>query len=96
MEDISMKEHCEECNKSNIDYDWCQTCNAKSFNEMKIGLKICMSRLAKGGFKEIFKAKWKDGFIDKWDTIKNQWKRYLNEAVALKFLRNSQDITDEF
>ena len=55
--------------------------------------------LAKGGFGTVFKAIWKDGPIDRWDSENNQWKRYTNyrdRAVALKCLHNSQNITAEF
>jgi hypothetical protein len=59
--------------------------------------------LAKGGFGTIYKAIWKDGFISKWDSENNQWKRnktfgekYENFTVVLKCLHNSQDITSDF
>jgi hypothetical protein len=59
--------------------------------------------LAKGGFGIIYKAIWKDGYIDKWDPEYNQWGRskfwgeeYENFPVALKCLYNSQDITSNF
>jgi hypothetical protein len=58
--------------------------------------------LAEGGFGTVYKAIWKDGSIEEWDSENNQWKRkktYSNLAnypVALKCLHNSQDITAEF
>ena len=58
--------------------------------------------LAKGGFGTTFKAIWKDGPIDYWDSENNQWgrdKTYMNHSnfpVALKSLHNSQNITAEF
>lgn len=56
--------------------------------------------LAKGGFGTTYKATWKDGFIEYWDSENNQWKRKKYSTgslpVALKCLHNSQDITDEF
>jgi hypothetical protein len=59
--------------------------------------------LAKGGFGTIYKAIWKDGYIDKWNSENNQWKRsktlvqgYENFPVVLKCLHNSQDITSDF
>jgi serine/threonine protein kinase len=59
--------------------------------------------LAKGGFGTVHKAIWKDGYIDKWDSENNQWKRskvwsvsYENFPVVLKCLHNSQDITSDF
>ncbi|EXX63864.1 Cdc15p [Rhizophagus irregularis DAOM 197198w] len=59
--------------------------------------------LAKGEFGTIYKAIWKDGFIDSLDFELNQWKRskywcgsHKNFPVILKCLHNSQDITAEF
>ena len=53
--------------------------------------------LAKGGFGTTYKATWKDGYIQYWDSENNQWERYTyDKLVALKCLHNSQDITDEF
>ena len=51
--------------------------------------------LAKGGFGTTYKAIWKGGKIDYWDSENNQWKRMRNWLVALKCLHNSQDITVE-
>ena len=55
--------------------------------------------LAKGGFGTTYKATWKDGLIQYWDSENNQWKRITldyEKEVALKCLDKSQDITDEF
>ncbi|RGB43422.1 kinase-like domain-containing protein, partial [Rhizophagus diaphanus] len=59
--------------------------------------------LAKGGFGTIYKAIWKDGFIQSWDSENNKWIRgklwfreYENFPVVLKCLHNSQDITSDF
>ena len=57
--------------------------------------------LAKGGFGTTYKAIWKDGPINYWDSENNQWKRdkwneKSHHPVALKCLHNSQDITAEF
>ena len=56
--------------------------------------------LAKEGFGTTYKAIWKDGFIQRWDSENNQWSRYDSYGkglpVALKCLHNSQDITAEF
>ena len=52
--------------------------------------------LAKGGFGTVYKAIWKDGPIDEWDSENNQWKRKREIDVALKCLHNSQEITAEF
>jgi hypothetical protein len=56
--------------------------------------------LAKGGFGITYKAIWKDGYIDYWNSENNQFtRRKDNEKghpVALKCLHNSKDITVEF
>ena len=54
--------------------------------------------LAEGGFGTVYKAIWKDGLIEEWDSKNNQWKRdhRKNFPVALKCLHNSQNITVEF
>ncbi|CAB4421941.1 unnamed protein product [Rhizophagus irregularis] len=53
--------------------------------------------LTKGGFGTIYKAIWKNGYIEKWDSKNNQWKRRnVNSSVVLKCLHNSQNITAEF
>ena len=52
--------------------------------------------LAKGGFGTTYKATWKDGYINDWNSENNQWERKENRRVALKCLHNSQDITVEF
>ena len=56
--------------------------------------------LAKGGFGTTYKAIWKDGYINYWDSGKNQIIRKKDDEkghqVALKCLHNSQDITVEF
>ena len=58
--------------------------------------------LAEGGFGTVYKAIWKDGPINKWDSVNNQCIREKtygdleNYPVALKCLHNSQNITAEF
>ncbi|GBC15420.2 kinase-like domain-containing protein [Rhizophagus irregularis DAOM 181602=DAOM 197198] len=53
--------------------------------------------LTKGGFGTIYKAIWKDGNIEEWDSENNQWNRInVNSSVVLKCLHNSQNITAEF
>jgi hypothetical protein len=55
--------------------------------------------LAKGGFGTTYKAIWKGGYINGWDSENNQFIRVKNSKkglVALKCLHNSQDITVEF
>ncbi len=52
--------------------------------------------IAKGGFGTVYRAKWKDGYINSWNEVDNQWRRYKPSFVALKCLNNSQEITLEF
>jgi hypothetical protein len=53
--------------------------------------------IAQGGFAKVYKAKWIDGYIDKWDNKIQNWKRIdQNMFVALKCLNNSKNITLEF
>ena len=54
--------------------------------------------ITKGGFGKVYKAKWKDGYIQSWNYEINQWKRsrIYDGLVALKSLNNSKDITSEF
>lgn len=56
--------------------------------------------LARGGYGEVFKAKWKDGCIQCWDCASQKWERKINKPdgleVVLKSLYDSKDITSEF
>ena len=56
--------------------------------------------ITKGGFGKVYKAIWKDGYIESWNYETNQWDRYGNKygsiTVALKSLNNSKDLTSEF
>jgi hypothetical protein len=53
--------------------------------------------LAKGGFGEVYKAKWTDGMIKKWDDKKRDWERLrANDFVALKCLSDSKNVSSEF
>ncbi|CAB4391073.1 unnamed protein product [Rhizophagus irregularis] len=50
-----------------------------------------------GGFGEVYKAKWTDGLIKKWDDKKRDWERLrANDFVALKALSDSKDVSLEF
>jgi hypothetical protein len=52
--------------------------------------------IAKGGFGNVYRANWIDGFIC-WDNKNKNWERYRqNDFVALKSLNNSKNITLEF
>ena len=122
---------CKECKQLNIDYKWCQSCNAKRFQqnfknwtsgnsevdkliqESQLNAKDNDEKLewieydrfenieyvAKGGFGTIYKAIWKDGYIQNWNCDTKQWNRkdsWDTSIVALKGLNNSKDITLEF
>ena len=53
--------------------------------------------IAKGGFGTVYKAKWVDGYIRKWDNTNQNWERTNpNISVALKSLNNSKNVTLEF
>src|SRR5689334_17281952 len=53
--------------------------------------------IAKGGFGNVYKAIWFDGFIDSWDDNYQNWERhYPNGLFALKSLNNSKNVTTEF
>ncbi|GES93923.1 kinase-like domain-containing protein [Rhizophagus clarus] len=96
---------CKKCKQPNIHYDWCQSCNAKysqqNFKNWTSGNNEIDNQR---GFATIYKAIWKDGYIESWDSENNQWKRSKSDGgdgqgnfpVVLKCLHNSQDITDEF
>src|SRR5580698_9961941 len=52
--------------------------------------------ITKGGFGEIYSAKWSAGRILYWDIVNQKWSRKSNEKVALKSLDNSADISSDF
>ncbi|CAB4437976.1 unnamed protein product [Rhizophagus irregularis] len=53
--------------------------------------------ISEGGFGKIYRAKWKDGNIQYWDTKNKNWERCgQNMIVALKSLNNSKKVTSEF
>ncbi|RIA94418.1 kinase-like domain-containing protein [Glomus cerebriforme] len=55
------------------------------FNDIK--------EVGEGGFSTVYSAIWKDGPLY---YNKFEWNRDSNKTVALKYLQNSQDITNEF
>jgi serine/threonine protein kinase len=56
-----------------------------------------IEHIGKGGFGDVYKAKWIDGRIWNWDNKNQNWNRlYQNEFVALKSLNNSENITLEY
>ncbi|GES77242.1 kinase-like domain-containing protein [Rhizophagus clarus] len=53
--------------------------------------------IARGGFGEVYRARWIDGYIDQWNNKQQNWKRKgQNMFVALKSLNNSKNVTLEF
>jgi hypothetical protein len=45
----------------------------------------------------VYKAKWIDGYINKWENDDRNWKRFnQNMLVNLKSLNDSKDVTLEF
>ena len=53
--------------------------------------------IAKGGFGKVCRAKWIDGYIEKWNNDSQNWDRNgQNMFVALKSLNNSKNVTLEF
>ncbi|EXX61131.1 Tpk2p [Rhizophagus irregularis DAOM 197198w] len=53
--------------------------------------------IAKGGFGKVYRAKWIDGYIVKWDIYNRIWERNGQlKFVALKSLNNSKDINSKF
>jgi hypothetical protein len=124
-----MSYRCEECNRPNTVAYWCNTCNAKRFQQnfknwtsgnddidkfiqhtqlsanghFEVLEWIPYDRfydvkyIAKGGFGNVYRATWIDGYIDFWDNRNKIWHREKrNEFVALKSLNNSKSVTLEF
>ncbi|UZO11839.1 uncharacterized protein OCT59_003395 [Rhizophagus irregularis] len=54
-----------------------------------------IKKVGKGGFSTVYLAKWKDGPL-KYDADKKIYYRNPNRKIALKWLYNSQNITDKF
>ena len=54
-----------------------------------------IKEIGKGGFATVYSAIWKDGPL-KYDNDTETFERSSNEKVALKFLHNSQNISNEF
>jgi hypothetical protein len=119
--------NCEECKQPNTYFEWCNSCNARRFqqnfknwtsgnddidkliqgtqltaiNYMEVLEWIPYNRfydieyIARGGFGEVYKAKWIDGILLRWNN--KNWERYnSNEFVALKCLNNSENVTSKF
>ncbi|UZN98907.1 uncharacterized protein OCT59_000192 [Rhizophagus irregularis] len=90
---------CKECKQPNTGGDW-----SKRYEEILEWIEYDrfenVEYLAEGGFGTIHKAIWKDGYIVKWNSENNQWKReenwlqHKNFPVVLKCLHNS--VTSKF
>jgi hypothetical protein len=53
--------------------------------------------IAKGGFGNVYRAIWIDGFILEWNDKDKNWERKeKNKFVVLKSLNNSKNVTLEF
>ncbi|CAG8545534.1 5845_t:CDS:2 [Funneliformis mosseae] len=52
--------------------------------------------LEQGGFSIVYSATWMDGPIQGWNLEQKQWNRLSKTKVALKVLKDSQNISSEF
>ncbi|GBB86461.1 hypothetical protein RclHR1_01290005 [Rhizophagus clarus] len=77
---------CEICNQECLATTYCEHCVR---NYLKKNFSNWAS--AKGGFSEIYTATWVDGYFIEWDYGKQQLKRFGNQAVVLKKLRNVEN-----
>ncbi|RHZ88637.1 hypothetical protein Glove_21g93 [Diversispora epigaea] len=55
-----------------------------------------IKEIAKGGFSTIYYAKWIDGYIERWDIKKKQWKRNGKLEVVLKKFDSFVNLSEEF
>ena len=53
-----------------------------------------IKKIGEGGFATLYSAKWKDGPLHY--NYERKYLRKSDQTVALKWLHNSQDISDEF
>ncbi|GBC40249.1 kinase-like domain-containing protein [Rhizophagus irregularis DAOM 181602=DAOM 197198] len=87
--------NCEECNQEKThgwSTHWSEVLEWIPYNKF-----YDIEYIAKGGFGKVYRAKWIDGYIDKWDNENQNWKRNnSNMFVALKSLNNSENVTLEF
>ncbi|CAB4433383.1 unnamed protein product [Rhizophagus irregularis] len=78
---------CEKCNEK-FNRDWyCRKCYINETEEEKY---------PEGGFAEVRSATWTNGRIEKWDHGSNIWERSGSFKIALKILKNSRDLSEEF
>jgi len=89
---------------SNID-ELIQNSQLNASNRFKLIEWIDYSNLknvelvAHGGFGNVYKAIWKDGPINRfnsWNIEKSEWKRESNKKVAIKKFRNATSVSPEF
>ncbi|RIA91269.1 hypothetical protein C1645_768058 [Glomus cerebriforme] len=52
--------------------------------------------IAEGGFAKVYSAMWIDGRIKKWSQLSNSWRREGPITIALKVLKNSENISEDF
>jgi serine/threonine protein kinase len=52
-------------------------------------------KIGEGGFGEVYSAEWEEGNIIYWNTKNSQWKRTGLKKVALKYLKDSQNISND-
>ena len=57
---------------------------------------IDIRRIVEGGFSEVYSAVWKDGPLDYGESNNEYARNQQNKKVALKYLYNSQNITNIF
>ncbi|GES97199.1 kinase-like domain-containing protein [Rhizophagus clarus] len=84
-------ELCNECKQPHSDYQWCQQCNSKRFEQD-------FSKWTRG-FSKIHKAIWLDGPVNSWNFDRQQWKRWnfqIGYEVVLKILNNSSCLNNKF
>ncbi|CAG8752829.1 34999_t:CDS:2, partial [Racocetra persica] len=55
-----------------------------------------VTQIGTGGFSEIYTAAWTKGEITGWSSTKNEYNRRRNQTVALKILKDSQNINSTF
>ncbi|GET64781.1 kinase-like domain-containing protein [Rhizophagus irregularis DAOM 181602=DAOM 197198] len=81
---------CEECKQENTGDKYCKACNVKHFQQN-------FKNWTSDGFGKVYRAKWIDGYINRWDNINENWERFnSNGFVTLKSLNNSENVTLEF
>ena len=52
--------------------------------------------IAEGGFAKVYSATWIDGRIKNWSQLSNDWRRSGTLTIALKVLKDSENISEDF